>query len=136
MSDCDVIYIYYLVSVLFGTRVTEPSSSWFVDRIIRGDVKPCFALPPSAKLHYYTANIHCGWAVLCPCGQPTNYVYSCVYRITSKYSNALRTSQTCNLAKCYHILHLMVALEAPCSCARDGLKQFHDVILHPSLNQC
>ena len=44
------------------------------------------------------------------------------YRITSKYSNALRTSQTCNFAKCYHTLHAKVAFEAPWSCARYGIK--------------
>ena len=59
-----------------------------------------------------------------------------VYRITSKYSNALRTSQTRSFASWYHILHPKVAFEAPWSCARCGIKYFHDIILHPSLNQC
>ena len=50
-----------------------------------------------------------------------------------KYSNALRTSQTCSFAKWYHILH---PFETPWLCARYGIKSFHDVILHPSFNQC
>ena len=47
--------------------------------------------------------------------------------------HALRTSQTCSFAKWYHKLHPKVAFEVPCSCARCGIKSFHDVILHPSL---
>ena len=59
-----------------------------------------------------------------------------VYRITSKYSNASRTSQTCSFAKWHHILHPNVAFEAPWSCACCGIKSFHDIILHLYLNQC
>ena len=59
-----------------------------------------------------------------------------VYRITSKYSNALRTLQTCSFAKWYHILHAKIAFEAPWLCARGGIKSFHDIIMHASLNQC
>ena len=58
------------------------------------------------------------------------------YRITSKYSNAFRTSQTFSFAKWYHILHPRFAIKAPWSCARDGIKSFHYVILYVSLNQC
>ena len=58
------------------------------------------------------------------------------YRITSKYSNTLQTSQICSFAKRYHILHPKVSFKAPWLCARCGIKSLHDVILHPSLNQC
>ena len=51
MSECNFIYIRYLVFGPFGTRVNEPASSWFVGRI-SGDVMPCIALPLSAKLLY------------------------------------------------------------------------------------
>ena len=59
-----------------------------------------------------------------------------IYRIASKYSNALRTSQTRSFAKWYYILHPKVAFEAPWSCACCGIKPIQDVTLHPSLNQC
>ena len=84
------------------------------------------------------------WLVLCPTSvlQPIlpQLLALCFrfskYRITSKYSNALRTSQKCSFAKWYHILHPKVAFEAPGSWARCGIKSVHDVTLHLSLNQC
>ena len=63
-------------------------------------------------------------------------VWEDIYRITSKYSKALRTSQTCSFAKWYYIFHPKVAFEAPLWCARYGTKSYHDGILHSSLNQC
>ena len=56
--------------------------------------------------------------------------------VTSKYSNALRTSQTCSFTRSYHILYPTAACEASWSCARCGIKPVHYVTLHPSLNQC
>ena len=60
----------------------------------------------------------------------------CTVFITSRYSNALWTSQTCSFAKWCHTLHPKVAFEAPWLCARFDIIFFHDVIPHPSLNQC
>ena len=58
------------------------------------------------------------------------------YRITSLYSNALRTSQTCSFSEWYHILHPKIAFEAPWSCACCGMKYVYDITLHPSVNWC
>ena len=63
-------------------------------------------------------------------------VASVVYRITSKYSNALRTSQTCSFAKWYNILHPKGAFEAPWSCVRCGVKYVYDIIMHSSSSPC
>ena len=59
-----------------------------------------------------------------------------VHRMTSKYSHALETLQTCSLVKGCPILHPKVAFEAPCSCAHCGTNSVHDDTLHSVWTQC
>ena len=73
------------------------------------------------------------WPLMCPGYQSILVIRG--YHITSMYSNALQTSQTCSFAKWCHILHLKVAFEALRWCARCGIKSVHGVPRHLSLNQ-
>ena len=96
--------------------------------------------PPTHRTRFSAVKIHTHTLSGFQCDDCTLHTGASLHRpecrMTSKYSHALQTSQTCSFAEWRLMLLLKVAFEAPCACAHCGVKSAHDSVLPPCLNQC